>query len=170
VLGHAGLSLAYVCGNRGDAAASAERAVRLNPNLSSTQSAVGWIKVWLGEPDTAIEHFERAVRFNPIDPLIVIMKTGIAHAHIFARRYDEASASAEEILSSLPESIPVIRIAAASHAAAGQLERARHHMARLKQLYPDLRVSKVLGSLGPYRCPAHLAMLEDALRKAGLPE
>jgi hypothetical protein len=40
----------------------------------------------------------RAMRLNPLDPLIFAMQTGTAAAHFLAGRYDDASAWAEKAL------------------------------------------------------------------------
>jgi hypothetical protein len=45
-----------------------DRALLLNPNVAGAWAYSGWMKVFLGEPDLAIEHFSRAVRLNPLDP------------------------------------------------------------------------------------------------------
>lgn len=169
-LGHAGLSIAYVGWELEEGAASTERAVRLNPNLASTQYASGWTKVWLGEPDAGIAHFEQAIRLSPTDPLLMVMHTGIAQAQFFAGRYDEASARADAFLSGHPNRTPILRIGAASHAAAGRLDKARELIVRLRQQDPSLRLSSLNTVLGPYRDQDFLARYEDALRKAGLPE
>ena len=77
----AGYVLAYVAGELDDAAAFLDRALLINPNLASGWFCSGWVKVWLGEPDQAVEHFAHAMRLNPIDPALFAMQGGIAHAH-----------------------------------------------------------------------------------------
>lgn len=170
VLGYASLALAFVGRELDEAAASAERAVGLNPNLASTRYASGWIKVWLGEPDAAIEHFAQAMRLSPLDPLLEIMRAGTAHAHFFACRYDEACAWADATIANQPDSVAAARIAAAIHAEVGRMDKAKEFALRLRRLLPALTVSGLKGALGPYRRPEDLAKYEDALRKAGLPE
>ena len=61
-------------------------------------------------------------------------------------------------------------IAAASCALAGRNEEAKRLMARLLEVDPALRISKLQNVLGPYRQPEHLAKYAEGLRKAGLPE
>src|SRR5262245_33636268 len=86
----AGYVLAHVVKELDDAAAFLDRALLINPNLAVGWSASGWTKVWLGEPDRAIERFARAMRLSPIDPYTCFMQEGMAHAHFFAGRHDEA--------------------------------------------------------------------------------
>ena len=65
-------------GELSDAAACIDRAVSLNPNLASARTHSGWIKLWLGEPDLAIEHFAYAMRLSPIDPHLHHLLQGTA--------------------------------------------------------------------------------------------
>jgi adenylate cyclase len=165
-----GSALAYVLGDLDDGAAFIDQALALNPNLATAWSDSGWARLWLGEPDLAIEHFARAMRLSPLDPLIDWMKDATAHAHFFAGRYDVASSWARMALRDRPDFVDALRIAAASHALAGRLEQAQKALARLRQLDPALRVSNLRDRLGPYRRPEDLARYEEGLRKAGLPE
>src|SRR5262245_49905143 len=63
-LGFAGHALAYVVKELDDGAAILDRALLINPNLALGWSASGWTKVWLGEPDRAIERFAHAMRLS----------------------------------------------------------------------------------------------------------
>ena len=128
------------------------------------------MKNWLGEPELAIERFARAMRLNPLDPLVIPMKGGIAHAHFFLGRYDDAAYWAAMALQDNPDFQPGLRIDAASNAIAGRLEQAYGALARLRQLNPTLRVSGLKDILGPYRRAEDLSRYEEGLRQAGLPE
>jgi TolB-like protein len=169
-LSFAGYTLAYVAGQLDDGAAYLGQAVSLNPNLASARYLGGWVKVWLGEPDLAVEQFMHAMELSPVDPFLWQMLHGMAHAHFFAGRHEEAVARATMAMRENPESHAALRIAAASNALARRMEEAASVTARLRQLNPLLRVSNLRNTLGPYRDKKYLAMLEDALRRAGLPE
>jgi TolB-like protein len=56
----AGLTLAFVVGDLDDGATFTERALALNPNLASAWLFSGWVNVWVGEPEVAIQRFARA--------------------------------------------------------------------------------------------------------------
>src|SRR5262245_38921058 len=171
VLGFAGYALAFAARELDDAAALLDEALLINPNLAWGWGASGWVKVWLGEPDQAVERFAHAMRLNPIDPGIFGMQQGTAYAHFFADRYDEAITWVKMALRELPDSHSGLRIAAASWALAGRDEEAKKLMARLLEIDPALGISKFVQNLrGPYRQPEHAAKYTDALRKAGLPE
>jgi adenylate cyclase len=75
----------------------------------------------------------------------------------------------EKSLQGGPNYAPGYRIAAASNALVGRVEKAQKIAARLCQLDPGFRVSRVKDHL-PFRRPEDLARYEDGLRKAGLPE
>jgi TolB-like protein len=170
-LAASGLVLAHMGRDLDAGVALTDRALALNPNLAAAWYWSGWIKLWFGEPDTAMERFSRAMRLSPLDPLMAsVMQNGLAHAHFFAGRYDEALTSAATMQRELPDFRDGLRITAASNAFAGRLDEARKAMARLRQLDPDLRVSKLRELQGPYRRPEDHARYEEAMRKAGLPE
>jgi len=170
VLFCAGTVLAYVARELDDGAAFLDRALQINPNLALGWSHGGLVKLWLGEPNRAIEWFAQAMRLNPIDPAIFVMQQGMAHAHFFAGRYDEAVTWAKMVLRDQPNRHGALRIAAASCALAGRGEEAKRLIARLLEIDPALRVSNLQNVLGPYVHPEHPAKYAEALRKAGLPE
>jgi tetratricopeptide (TPR) repeat protein len=119
-----------------------EQALLVNPNLAAGWYVSGWIKLFLGEPEAAIEHLARALRLSPFDPLIFKMHTAIAYAHLLAGRHDDASVAAENILRTRPNYLTAVRGAAASHALAGRLDRARTLMAHMRQRDCTSRISR----------------------------
>ena len=141
----------------------------LNPNLASAWLLSGWVRVYLGDPDVAIERMTRAMRLSPLDPFTFLAYSMIGACHMFAGRYDEAISWAESGLRERPNWVPAARIVAACHAHAGRLEQAQRAVARLRQLDPAFRVSD-LKRLIPMRKPEQLARYEEGLRIAGLPE
>jgi adenylate cyclase len=168
VLTIAGYMLATLAGQIDEAATLIDRARVLNPNLAIAWVWSGWIRMYLGEPDLAIEHLSVAMRLNPLGLLLI--KGSIAHAHFFAGRLDEASSWADKAFWDMPDDIIAVRICAASHALAGRTEQAKKACDRLRQLLPGLRISNFRERLAAYRRPEDLARLEEGLRKAGLPE
>jgi TolB-like protein len=163
-------ALGYVVGDLDAAATFAERALVLNPNLAGAWYASGWVSVWLGRSDMAIEHFAHVMRLSPLDPHMIAMQAGTAFAHFIAGRYDEASSWAEKALWEQTNYRTTLLIAAAASALAGRTAQAQKAVARLRQIHPASRVSTVTDWAPPFRRPDDLARLEDGLRKAGLPE
>jgi TolB-like protein/class 3 adenylate cyclase/tetratricopeptide (TPR) repeat protein len=162
-----GYVLAFVVHDLESGAAAVERALMLNPNFAAAWLFLGWIKVWQGEPDVAIDRLERAIRLSPLGRGIAGMQAAVATAHFFAGRHDDASAWAGKLLREYPASHPGLRIAAASNAAAGRTSEAMKAVTRLRQLDPALRVSNFGNVLGPYS-PQARSKYEEAMRQAGL--
>jgi TolB-like protein len=165
----AGWALAYVVGDLKAGVVLIDRALVLNPNLAAAWTASGWARAFLGKTDTAIEHLARAMRINPLDPLIFSMQGVTAFAHLLAGRYEEACYWAEKAVQEQPNFLAALRMVAVSYAFTERLEEAREAIARARQLDPDLRISNLKDRLGPFR-PEDLAKYVEGLRKAGLPE
>jgi TolB-like protein/class 3 adenylate cyclase len=165
-----GNALAFVVRDLGVGAGLIDRALVLNSNLAEAWFFGGWVKLWLGEPEAAIERFARAMRLSPLDPWLMGMRGGTAFAHFFLGRYDEAASWAAMALQDNPHYQPGLRMAAASNAMAGRPEQAHKAMARLRQVNPALRVSTLKDVLGPFRRAEDLLRYEEGLRQAGLPE
>ncbi len=129
----------------------------------------GWVGIYRGEPEVAIEQFARAMRLSPLDPQIIAMQAGTAFAHLLAGRFDEASSWSERAMWERTNYMTPLRIAAASNALAGRLPEAKRAMTSLRNLDPTMRINNVK-DWAPLRRPEDLARLEEGLRKAGLPE
>jgi len=170
VLSICGWALAYVAGDLDGGAALVESALALNPNLADAWLWGGWIKLYLGEPDEAVARLDRAQRLSLIGLRTLGLRFTMAHAHFFAGRYEEAASWAAMALQNRPDFQPCLRIDAASNALAGRTAQARKSMARLRELYPMLRLSGLREVLGPYRCAEHITRYEEGLRMAGLPD
>jgi tetratricopeptide (TPR) repeat protein len=146
-----------------------ERALRLNPGLAAAWYVSGWVRLFLGEPATAIEHLTRALRLSPFDPLAFKMHAALAYAHFFAGRYDDASARAASALLTRPNYLTAVRAGAASHALAGRLDKARNLMAHMRKCDPALRISN-LTELVPVCRSRDFDRWAGGLHKAGLPD
>jgi TolB-like protein len=168
-LARGGHALAHLAGDLDAGAALIDRALVLNPNLAAAWFLGGFVRVWRGDADGAIEHFEHAMRLSPLDPEMYRMQAGMAAAHLFAGRFDIASSWAEKAFRDLPGFLMVVGVIAASHALAGRTDEARRAMDHLRQLDSTLRISTIKDWL-PIRRPEDLAAFADGLRKAGLPE
>jgi TolB-like protein len=164
-----GHALAHLTGDVDGSIALLDRALVLNPNLVSAWFLGGFLRVWHGEPESAIEYFEQAMRLSPRDPEMYRMQAGVATAHMFAGRLDAASSWAEKAYRNLPSFLMVVAIIAASHALAGRLDQASRAMTHLRQLDPAFRISDVREWL-PIRRPEDIATFTEGLRLAGLPE
>jgi adenylate cyclase len=171
-----GFSLAYVVHDVEVGATLIDRALLLNPNLAEAWHFSGWVRIYLGEPEIAIEHLTHAMRLSPVDPLTFVALMAIAFAHFFAGRYEDASSWAEKALAASPPRLrekavyhPALLIAAASNALAGRLEEAQNAIAQSRQISPTAHISNLKNQI-PLRRPDDLVRYAEGLRKAGLPD
>ena len=148
-----GFSLAYVVHDVEVGATLIDRALLLNPNLAEAWHFSGWVRIYLGEPEIAIEHLAHAMRLSPVDPLTFVALMATAFAHFFAGRYNDASLWAEKALAASPPRLrekavyhPALLIAAASNALAGRLEEAQNAIAQSRQISPTAHISNLKNS------------------------
>jgi TolB-like protein len=165
----AGIALAKVVGDTEGGLDFTERALSLNPNLVWAWFFSGWVQLQLNKPDVAIERFNRAMRLNPNDPQMYATQDGMAAAHFVARRYAEAVSWAKAALREKPDFVPSMCVAAASAAYAEQISEAHEMVARLRELDPTLRISRIKDP-ALIEFGGNFDRFADGLRKAGLPE
>jgi adenylate cyclase len=167
-LSHAGFALAQVVGELNEGAALIERALVHNPNLAGSWQMGGWVKLWLNQPDAAIDHFARAMRLSPLDFGFHGAETGTAFAHLRAGRYEEASIWADKALRDQPRSADAAQAVALSSAFVGDLEKAKEAIKRLREVAPNRRISTAI--ISKNLSPKVRARVVDILRDAGMPE
>jgi TolB-like protein/Flp pilus assembly protein TadD len=152
VLAMAGYALAHVAGEIEEGASFLARALKLDPNLVIARHWSGYVHLWLGNIDAAIEQFEIAMRLNPLGPQIYNSQNGLACAHFLAGRFDEAASWAEAALRLLPNFVPAQFTLAASHAMSGRIQEARAACAHAMELNPTATIA----NRRSYRRPEHI--------------
>ncbi len=127
------------------------------------------VHAWMGDETIAVEHANRALRLGPFDPLIYVPYLGLAYAHFAAGRFEEAAAAARLASQSNPRFTVPHMLYAAALAMLNRREGAGTAVEQLLELQPGVTVATAILSA---RCvnPKHIAALENALRRAGLPE
>lgn len=168
-LTRSGHALGYLGGDLPGGIALLDKALMLNPNLAAAWFLGGFLRLWHGETDAAIEHFCHAMRLSPVDPELYRMQAGLGLAHLFVGQFDVALSWAENAVRDLPTFLLAVAVLAASHGLAGREQEARLAMEHLRQLDPTLRLSNLTEWL-PIHRPENLAVFVDGLRRAGLPE
>jgi adenylate cyclase len=166
----ASFSLSLFAGEHATAASVVDRALALNPNSAHAWMASGWMACHQNQPRPAIEALERAIRLSPLDPLGYYFSGGLAFAHLIAGRYKEASEWADRSLRELPRFTTVIRIKVVSCAHLGRIEEACNWVKRLIALLPRSTIAGWKANAMALFSPEILAVYEEGLRKAGLPE
>lgn len=162
-------ALAHVVGDIKAGITLIDHALRLNPNLAVAWQRSGWIHVYAGEPEVAIEHVRTAMRLSPLDPLMHLAYSAIAYGYFFLGDLDQSSAWSGRALQMRPDWPAAVRVAAMSHALAGRERQAQRAMTRLRALQPALRLSNLHEQMFLDR-PEHMEKFIEAMRKAGLPE
>src|SRR5467141_2130546 len=140
--------------------------------FSSSALALGFssiVRAWKGDDAIAVEQANRALRLSPFDPWIQLPYTGLAYAHFAAGRFEETVAAASLATQSNPRlSVPQI-LHAAALGCLDRSEDARIAVQRLIALVPGITVATAVLS-ARYVDPKNIAALENALRRAGLPD
>ena len=146
-----------------------EQALVLDPNLAAGWYLGGFVRIWRGEPDEAIERIAHGMRLSPLGPDLHRMEVGTAMAHLMAGRTNEALSWADRAAIHRSDHALPISISAAIHARAGRGDEAKLAIQQLQRLDPALRLSS-LGEWLPFQRREDLENFADALRAAGLPE
>jgi len=145
-----------------------DRALDLDVNLAVAWQRSGWVRGYAGEPDSAIESLNKAIRLNPLDPRVFLTESAMAFAHFIAGRDDESARSAAMALRVKPNWLPALRMTIASNAMRGQAEEAQRALSVYLGIDPEINISR-LCEYYPFRREADRQRLIDAMRKAGVP-
>lgn len=149
--------------------AAVRRAVALNPNNVNVSLFAGWANNFGGDLDEALEHFERAQRLSPSDPGLFLFLTGQAMAHLLSGRYVQAAELALKSAAIYPSWDTSYWVLATANAELGRVDATREAVGRLLSLSPGVTIAQFARAT-PFADPGRLAILQDGLLKAGLPE
>jgi adenylate cyclase len=166
VLALAGFALGHFGEDINVALGLIDRALIINPSFARGWFLSGVGRLLAGQPDLSIEHFQTSVRLNPRDRGRINSGIGMGGAHLFSRRFEEATTILLSSLQQAPD-VPIgYRFLAASYAHMGRLDEAREIVSRLRAITPV-----VIPSVIPYRNPEHRELFLSGLRlAAGEPE
>jgi adenylate cyclase len=135
VLGWAAYALAYFGEDIDVAIELIDRALALNQSFAHGWVISGTLRLWAGQPDLAIDHFETSLRLSPHARRAgTFMSIGMGH--FFAERFEDAVAMLLRSLQEHPGWAPTYRFLAACHAHMGRLDEARETIERLKAITP----------------------------------
>ena len=160
VLTHAAHVLSYFGEDITAAIGLIDRALDLNPSFAHGWRWSGWIRLYAGQADLAIEHFQTSLRLSPRDRTAGRL-TGIGIAHFFSRRFDDAAATLLVSLEELPAHATPYRFLASCYAHMGRLDDAREIVRRLRVVTPV-----VVPNATPYRNPEQHELFLSGLRLA----
>jgi len=128
-------ALTYLGEDIDTATALMDRSLDINPSFADGWRWSGWLRLWAGLPDVAIDYLGKSSRLNPRASLGgTLMANGIAH--FFARRLDQARTMLLLSLQQHPSWVPTNRFLAACSGHLGQVGEARTIIKRLRTLTP----------------------------------
>jgi TolB-like protein len=159
VLSNAAHALGYFEENIEPAIALMDRSLELNPSSASSWYRSGQLRLYAGQPECGITHFETSVRLNPRRPGPGLWGLGLGH--FFARRFDRAAELLLQSLQEGPNWAATYRFLASCYAHMGRLDEARQMVERLRSITP-----LVVPSAAHWRNPADRALYLDGLRLA----
>jgi adenylate cyclase len=134
-LAQAALALAFFGEDIGAMVALVDRALALNPSFARGWYISGWLRLWAGQPDLAIEHVEFSLRLSPRGRFGAPFGV-IGAAHFSSRRFDEAVPKLLLAIQDEPHFPAPYRYLAACYAHMGQLDEARDIVGRLRGMTP----------------------------------
>ena len=171
VLALAGQALGLFIGELQEGSALLARAISLDPNLAAARFWNGYVQLYLGDGDAAIEQFQIGIRMSPLDPRIYLAQNGIAAAHFSAGRYEDGSLWAKIAVQQNPNFVAAHHTLMACHAMAGRVEEARQAWAVARQIDPTQRLSTVLSERYRLRRSKDITKrYAEAFRIVGMPE
>ena len=137
----------------------ADRALTLNPSYARGWASSGYLRLWAGDPETAIQHLETACRLNPRQGNATY-RIGIGYAQFVQRRFDDAIETLHAASLEIPGNPTIYRFLTSCYAHTGRIEEARKTAARLKAIAPRL----VHQRPPPFRIPEHRELYLSGLR------
>ena len=165
----AGYALGFLGRDPAAGLAPIDRAHALNPNSARGFTFSGWLRSYRGEHEVATDHFTRALRLSPLDLQAFRTRAGLAFAHLFAGRLEAAVEAARLALEEQPNFSPAHRALAVALAHLGRTEEARKVIRRALAVVPGLTTAYAVAETRFLRAEDR-ALLEEGLRRAGLPE
>jgi adenylate cyclase len=142
-----------------------ELSTTLNPSSTFGWFWSGFLRLFAGSTEVAIEHFETSLRLDPRTPLRPFLDTGIGTCYFFQRRFEDAVVLLVSSLRQVPTYVTTSWILASCYAHMGRLDEAREIVAHLRKITPSVMPPKTL-----FLDSAQRDFLFAGLSLAGLPE
>jgi AraC-like DNA-binding protein/tetratricopeptide (TPR) repeat protein len=144
------------------------RALSVDGGSAWAWSRHGWIDLYKGDAESAIERFKIALDLAPHDTFAFNNMVGIGCAHFEAGHYRESAQWQERALAEHPSATWIHRTLCPAYVQGGAQPEAQRSLAALQDRYPGLTVSEVQQGLPPLSA-GYRGRLFDALHTVGLP-
>jgi TolB-like protein len=150
-----------------EALAVASEALEIRPGCANANGFLANVLLYCGEPQKAVLHARRAIRFMPVYPpwFVEILAASYRNAGM----PDLGIISAREILRIMPSAIQGRLVLASALVRSRWLADARRVVGEARELDKNLTLGR-WGSSQPYRDASVLAGAIDDLRRAGIPQ
>jgi len=145
-----------------------ERAVALDSNAAWAWQRLGWLETYSDHSEIALEHFSRALRLSPLDPMNFNVYAGIGSAYEAAQDYDQAVTHYRRALEERPHAYWINRHLASALVGGGQMEEAGQAFEILMSHYPGLTLANVRSAL--LYSDSMLKRVVANLKTLGMPE
>ena len=168
----AGHALSQLAGESERGIALIDRSLVLNPNSANAWVSSCGVRSYVGDARTAIEHFARAERLNPLDASHHVRWNVLGLAYLSAGDFAEVDRAADKALNAAPTYVPALRLKVVACGLLGRVEEGRACVGRLLAAHPGESIAWLRAFWGPpmRRDPKMLASIVEGARRSGLPE
>jgi adenylate cyclase len=144
-----------------------ERALAINPNMSTAWNGRGWVSLTMGDGAAAFDAFDHATRLNPADEWVVVNSMqGKMSAFWLMDRYSDALEMADRLLARQPNNLRGLLTQYAVDRDPVSKAETRN---RIRTLFPHLRMSD-LRNMFPMQSAARRKAIEEVISSLGIPE
>jgi len=152
-----------------------ETAITLDRNNARAYFNLGQTLIFLGQPQVAIPHIEKAIRLNPYDPNVASFCWCLGMCHLLLGDADQAIELLLKARTSNPSLFYVYLWLAGAFGLKGDLREAKNALAQALTLKPEINSFTRLREYQPWITnPPFWALREKSvnigLRRAGFPE
>ena len=150
------------------AIANLENAVALAPSNAEAHAQFGQILNYWGDPERALEMFEKAFSIETFVP--PLWEFYLGHTHMLLRQYDDALSSLLNTVERAPNFTAGYVLLACAYVELHQLDDAKATIQTALEVTPQFNFAKGARIFSAYRLEEERNRFLDSLRKAGLPE
>lgn len=149
------------------AIAEGERAVAFDPNGAFAHENLGSTLCYADRVDEGIDHIKQAIRLDPFPPYFHYM--ALSRCYRMKGQYEEALAEIKKSTQLTPNWWGNYLMMAVYYALMDRQEEAAAAAKKVLELNPNFSIERI-SKIMPYKNPAEIKIVIDAMRKAGFPE
>jgi len=147
------------------ALAQVQKGITLNPGFPIMH--LGYVLVWVGRYEEAVNYFQKAIRHDPKAPTFYY--NGLGHAYRGLEQYEDAITAYNKALERDPDYLIGRIFLISAYYLGGREAEARAEVAEVRRLDPNYSVARLIKVL-PYQDKKFYNRTIESIRKAGLQE